>query len=737
MVKKKIITPPAAVKKVASSNTSSIASNPPNYKKGIKRPYFSTVISTKDIEAIKFTKNDYIYATGLTLLALYVRTIGINKPKVIVFDEIHILKHINDYLRGQFFLDITPPFGKLLYTFFAKVLAYSGDATQLTKPGQSFQGTNVPYVGLRFLSALLGSGTVSLTYFILRISGARLVIAVLGALLVTLENSFITSSRLFMFDSLSLFILALAIYAFKKFQFTVPFSKDWARYLVLTGIALGLGISTKWIGFATVGWVGVLTLQQLWYLFGDLDVSNKTLTKHVASRLSSFIVGPTVIYLGVFAVHILLLNNSSSDSALLSTYFQRTLSGNEVYDLPKYVTYGSTVTIRHEASLGGFLHSHPYPYKSGSRNQQVSVFDYRDYNNEWLIEPVGHVDPRDSRVRGDSVIRLRHKNTGAVLRVDDFKPPISEQEYDFEVSCFGNHTYPGNETDSFLLKVEDEGFSRDYVKSLDTKFRLFNKKKRCTVLSHDLRLPEWGFGQQEVICIESPTASRVVFYIETIKYPEDVDFEKNQSLKERIPELIPSFWSKFVELNTKMVKIFRNIKTDSSQNKLSSDPSSWPFLEKGVKYFSGGGINLYLIGNPIIWWLSVMLIPSFLFVRVVDFFRPDNDESSIKFKTNTLQFLVGWILHLVPYIFNKGEFFTSYYNLSLYFGILIIGSTFEYIYFKNVRLGYVLTAITLIFTFYFYSTFTPITYGSSWDVESCEASKLLDTWDYNCDVYKK
>lgn len=737
MGKKKIITPPGVKKAFSSSQFSSSSSSdlPPNYKQGIKRPYFSSAPSSKDLTDSQSTRSDYYIAFFLFILSFYIRISGINKPNAIIFDEIHIVRHINDYLNGTFFLDITPPLSKLFYAFVSRVLGYKGDALHLSTPGQSFQGTEFPYTGLRATSTLLGAATVPLAYFTFRSSGVRTFIAAFGALLVSLENSFIISSRLFMADSVTLFLLALSVFAFKKFQVSSPFTKDWARYMVLVGIALGLSISTKWIGFATVGWVGIITLQQLWYLFGDIEVSNGKLTRHVISRVFLFLVSPIVIYLGTFAIHILLLTQSTPDSSLLTTHFQRSMSGNDIYDLPKYITYGSTVTLRHSESLGGYLHSHSYPYKSGSQNQQVSVFDYKDFNNEWIVEPASSINENDKRLKGDTVIRLRHKNTGALLRVDNFKPPISEQEYDFEVSCFGNQTYQGNDTDVFLLKVEDESLAREYVISSDTQFKLWNKKKRCTVISHDLKLPDWGFGQQEVLCIESPTVSRSLFTFETVKYPSDVDFEQNPELLEKVPYVKLSFWSKFLELNSKMARVFLSIKP--ANNNASSDALNWPFLISGLKYFATKTVAIYFIGNPIIWWLSMMLIPSYIFVRFVDLFRVDNNENSIRYKTHTLSFLLGWAFHFIPYVLNEGEFFPSYYTPSLYFGILIIGSTFEYIYFKNSKLGNILLSITLLFAYYFYSTLTPITFGTPWNVESCQQSKLLDTWDYNCQIYKQ
>ncbi|CCH46523.1 Dolichyl-phosphate-mannose-protein mannosyltransferase 1 [Wickerhamomyces ciferrii] len=734
MVKKKIIVPPG-VKTPTISKKSNPNELPPNYKQGNKRPYLSTEITSKLINETSINKIDYIFVGLLTVLGFYTRFIGVENLNSIVFDEIHIVRHINDYLNGNFFLDITPPFGKIFYTLVAKILGYNGNATELVKAGQSYQGTDFPYVDLRIVSSVLGSGTISFAYLTLRNLGVRSIVAVFTSLLIIWENSFIVSSRFFMNESLSLLILSISVYSFTKFQITKPFSKDWARYLVLTGLALGLGISTKWIAFSTIAWVGILSLQQLWYLFGDLQVSNGQISRHIFARLTFLLASPIIIYLGVFAIHILLMNNVTRDSSLLSTHFQRSLSGNDLYDIPKYVTYGSTVTIRHLDSMGGFLHSHPYNYKTGSHNQQVTIFDYKDFNNEWIIEPHNTVVGQEKRVKNDVVIKLRHKNTGKLLRVDNFKPPMTEQDYDSEVSCFGNKTFSGNETDLFLLKVENEDPNRPFVESVNTKFRLWNQKKKCTILSHDLKLPDWGFNQQEVLCIESPNVERALFIFETIKYDKNsIDYNENPELFEKLSDIKPSFLTKFVELNTKMLRIFKSIKPHNNHN--SSDAIIWPFLIRGVKYFVGDDTNVYLIGNPINWWLVIMLITSYGFVRIADLFRVDNQEDSIKYKNNANWIILGWGLHYFPYVLNEGEFFTSYYELSLYFGILLIGITFEYINFKKAKLSKILIIITLLFGYYFYSNLSPVTYGTKWDYESCINSKAVDSWGYNCDVYK-
>lgn len=47
------------------------------------------------------------------------------------------------------------------------------------------------------------------------------------------------------------------------------FQPSWWFWLAMTGFGLGTTVSVKWVGFFTIGWVGSLTVLQLWILLGD------------------------------------------------------------------------------------------------------------------------------------------------------------------------------------------------------------------------------------------------------------------------------------------------------------------------------------------------------------------------------------------------------------------------------------------------------------------------------------
>jgi dolichyl-phosphate-mannose--protein O-mannosyl transferase len=56
---------------------------------------------------------------------------------------------------------------------------------------------------------------------------------------------------------------------------------------------------------------------------------------------------------------------------------------------------GSTVTIRHVNTQGGYLHSHPHNYPGGSKQQQITLYPHIDANNEWRIMPL--LDPNKEK----------------------------------------------------------------------------------------------------------------------------------------------------------------------------------------------------------------------------------------------------------------------------------------------------------------------------------------------------
>ena len=196
---------------------------------------------------------------------------------------------------------------------------------------------------------------------------------------------------------------------------------------------------------------------------------------------------------------------------------------------PLQVLYGSTITIKHNA-LEKYLHSHDLTYPRGSNLQQVTLYDFPDVNNEWVIETKQKYNEEklmtDQReVKDGDVVRLYHKATGHYLHVNDIRPPISEHEYSYEVN--GNETRGllGNEDYEFKIRmlVKKPHAENDLplikLRTTETIFQLIHQATRCNLMSHEQKLPDWGEYQNEVLCVKEPTIPNTLWYVELSSHP--------------------------------------------------------------------------------------------------------------------------------------------------------------------------------------------------------------------------
>lgn len=85
----------------------------------------------------------------------------ISLPHEVVFDEVHFGKFASYYLRGTYFFDVHPPFGKLMIAGVGWLAGYRGHF-EFENIGDDYLKHNVPYVALRSLSAILGGLLVPL-----------------------------------------------------------------------------------------------------------------------------------------------------------------------------------------------------------------------------------------------------------------------------------------------------------------------------------------------------------------------------------------------------------------------------------------------------------------------------------------------------------------------------------------------------------------------------------------------
>ncbi|MCP8719098.1 MAG: phospholipid carrier-dependent glycosyltransferase [Asgard group archaeon] len=717
----------------------------PVFQKGSVREFLVTEPSTTVLKKRLLGNKEYWMLSSLLIIALYVRMYKLSYPNSVVFDEVHFGGFARKYILGTFFMDVHPPLAKMLFGAVGTLGGFKGDF-DFKSIGDKFPETT-PYVFMRQFPALLGIGTVILCYLTLRQSGVRPIVAYATSFLLIIENFNVTISRYILLDSPLLFFIAAAVYAWKKFEIQVPFTFAWYKSLIATGIALGLALSSKWVGLFTVAWVGLLCIYQMWFLIGDLSVNTKKIVHHFFARGLILLGVPMTLYLAFFAVHFQLLYKEGDGGAFMTPAFRSTLQGNKIpKNIVEQVGLGSIVTIRHMDTRGGYLHSHDHFYKTGSKQQQITLYPHLDSNNKWLIEPYNGTVYNETFVPliNGMKIRLKHINTGRRLHSHDEKPPVSERDWQKEASCYGYEGFSGDANDDWVVEIvghrSQPGDAQAFVKSLNTVFRLRHAMTGHYLFSSEVKLPDWGFGQQEVTAASQGKRHLTHWYIET---NENSYLPKSEVKIVNYPKL--SLWQKFVESHKRMWKINQGL---TSHHHWQSSPTEWPFLLRGINYWNREHRQVYLLGNAVTWWAATLSVAGFAIYAVVTVFKfhlgtpLSTDKHIFNFNTQVLSYTLGWAIHYAPFFLMGRQLFLHHYQPALYFGILALGHVFDvivgYLGSRNRALqnfGYFLVLGTSVLSLVFYIYYSPLIYATPWTKDRCLVSKPFKTWDYDCNTF--
>ncbi|KAF8505073.1 glycosyltransferase family 39 protein [Hysterangium stoloniferum] len=698
---------------------------------------------------LRITAGEWKLLIGICVIAVLVRLFRLSRPNSVVFDEVHFGKFAAKYIKTQYYVDVHPPLAKLLITLAAFVGGYDGqfDFKDIGKPFE-----NVPYVMMRLLPATLGVALVPVAYLTLRALDCRATTALLGSLFVTFENGLITQSRHILLDSPLLFFTALSAFFWVAFSNEndkgEPFSEIWWVWLTLTGLALGAVVSCKWVGLFTIATIGFSTIKQLWDLLGDVRVPPKLFVRHFVARAICLIAVPILFYMSMFQIHFMILQSSGEGDGFMSSEFQHTLSGRKMADTLADVGIGSQVTIRHWNTQGGYLHSHAHNYPTGSKQQQITLYPHRDSNNDWIIVNATDGGNGDASfdftsspfvpVTPGTRVRFHHIITEKRLHSHEMRPPISEVDFQNEVSGYGFPGFVGDANDDWLVEI-DEGDTRDRessrrLRTLRTKFRLRHALTGCYLFSHKVKLPEWGFEQQEVTCNKNAVRANSLWYIETNLHPA-----LSEKTAEKVNYRKPGFLSKFFELQYVMWTTNAGL---TDRHSYDSRPSSWPRLTRGINFWVKDNRQIYLIGNPVVWWLSTFAVLAYAAVRGLLILRAKrgyqdfNHSVVVKYDQLCGFLALGWGLHYFPFFLMQRQLFLHHYFPALYFSILLFCGVFDLATSTlRPRIRFQIAIVLILISIYTFFHFSPLAYGNPWTKTKCQSAQWVKTWDFSCNDF--
>ncbi|KAI5117016.1 hypothetical protein M0805_001615 [Coniferiporia weirii] len=696
---------------------------------------------------LKLTSGEWKLLAFVMVIAAGVRLFRLSRPNSVVFDEVHFGKFASKYIKTQYYVDVHPPLAKLLITLAAFVSGYDGNFD--FKDIGKYYEAGVPYVAMRMVPATLGLFLVPLTYLTLRALDCRATTALLGALFVTFENGLVTQSRHILLDSPLIFFTALTTFLWVGFcneDRHKSFTTQWWTWLTLSGLGLGAVVSCKWVGLFTIATVGFSTLLQLWRLLGDLRVSPRLFVKHFLARALCLIAVPILFYMAMFAIHFQVLQNSGDGDGFMSSAFQHTLGGRGMQDTYADVALGSDITLRHVNTQGGYLHSHAHDYPGGSKQQQITLYPHRDSNNNWRLENATadiFGDGEDwttstlKYVKQGTILKLQHITTGKRLHSHDQRPPVSEVDFQNEVSGYGSLNFSGDANDNWVVEIEN-GSSEDpesdkRVRTLRTTFRLRHQLQGCYLFSHKVKLPEWGWEQQEVTCNKNAKKANSLWYVETSTHPNLPPDAAKVNYK------LPGFLSKFIELQ-KVMWITNAGLTD--RHTYDSRPSSWPRLRRGINFWVKDHTQIYLLGNPTVWWLSSLAVLSYAAMRGILILRQqrgfrDFESTRVAKYDSICGFLfMGWALHYFPFYLMARQLFLHHYFPALWFSILMCCGVFDLITSSlRPRVRLYIAAGLLSLAIWSFTYFSPLAYGGPWTRGQCERARWLKTWDFACNDF--
>lgn len=140
-----------------------------------------------------------------------------------------------------------------------------------------------------------------------------------------------------------------------------------------------------------------------------------------------------------------------------------------------------------------------------------------DPYTSWMDEDISYI-PNGARVK------IRHIQTDKSLHSHDVRPPVSDVDFQNEVSGYGIPGYAGDANDDWIVEIykgdkrDKESFKR--LRTLRTQFRLRHVMTGCYLFSHKVKLPDWAYEQQEVTCNKQAVLANSLWYVETSQHPK-------------------------------------------------------------------------------------------------------------------------------------------------------------------------------------------------------------------------
>ncbi|XP_052747004.1 protein O-mannosyltransferase 1 [Bicyclus anynana] len=537
----------------------------------------------------------------LLLAALGTRIYNLEDPRYIVFDELHYGRYVTLYTKGVFFFDAHPPLGKQLLYLAGHLAGYNGNFT-FDRIGSAYS-ESVPVRALRIVPAISGSLLVGITYQLMLEISTYQSTAILAAVLVLFENSFLAQSRFMLLESIQILFGLWGILCVIKSTRRTGYAA--VLWLCFGAFSLGCCFSVKYSGIYTYYLAIFLVGRQMWRRMSNTE-SGLRLAVSTIWRLVVLIGIPLAVYIGVFYVHLAMLPKAGPHDSVMTSAFQASLKGglaSITKGQPLHVSHGSQITLRHSHGRTCWLHSHAHVYpvryadgRGSSHQQQVTCYSFKDVNNWWIVkrpeQPSLAVATPPDAVRHGEVVQLLHGITSRALNSHDVAAPVSPQAQ--EVSCYIDYNVSMSAQNLWRVEIVNRASEDSTWDSIRSLVRLVHVDSGSALRFSGRQLPAWGFHQHEVVADKALTHQDTIWNVEEHRYTKAED-RKERERELVSAEMIPTaatqltFWAKFMELQYKML----THAADAPQGHMfASEPLEWPLLVRSIAYWLSPNSNV-------------------------------------------------------------------------------------------------------------------------------------------------
>ena len=420
------------------------------------------------------------------------------------------------------------------------------------------------------------------------------------------------------------------------------------------------------------------------------------------------------------------------------------------------VTDNSRISLYHVPHRA-YLHSHNWTYprqypdgRISSAGQQVTLYSNRhDPNNQWIVhlhESRSSRDKNNPSIRNGDIIQLEHPVTGGYLSTHDVASPSNPANMEMTVS------HKNDSSTHWRLEMMKARRDAPWT-IMSPSFRLISVVHNVALYGEGKVLPAWAYGQLEVNGhknLHHEHNEWVVVDNQNDKLSADFRKQSGRLLK------LPGFWQKFLELQKVMHHSNANLL--DSTHPYASRPQDWAILRRGVSYWDNSKAlgRIYLLGNPLIWWMALASLVVLSVVWLIDAVLVHRGQQGLfvlkgqreKFILSSYFFGVGYVLHYLPFFTMARVLFMHHYLPALLFSFMLSGVLIDmmttwtprilnHFYPRNKSsphfhqiVSYSLLVIIISIGAFEFIRYAPLSYGLSTTRERLLPLKRVSFWDF-------